>query len=289
MGLELGKVGIWMSSSIWRGNEDELAKRAREIELLGFRALWLGGVGSDLVAPEAALRATERLVVSTGIVNIWTSTAAALAASFKRLSGEFPNRLFIGIGAGHKARLEGTNITYRRPYSSMGQYLDILDASGTLPARDRALAALGPKMVALSGERAAGAHPFLVSPSHTADARSILGPAKLLAPEQGIVLEADPDEARSIARARIAKHLALTNYQNSFLRQGFTADDIANGGSDRFIDAIVGWGAADSIVHSIQAHLTAGADHVAVQVFTKERRIPGVEYQSLKDMLGNLD
>jgi probable F420-dependent oxidoreductase len=148
------------------------------------------------------------------------------------------------------------------------------------------IAALGPKMLALAAERCDGAHPYLTTPEHTAQARELMGPDRILAPDQKVVIETDPAEARRVARMHLAGYLAQPNYQNSFLRQGFTRDDIDNGGSDRLIDAIVAWGTLDDVVARVRAHRAAGASHVAVQLLPRDMGdLPLDEYRLLADAL----
>jgi probable F420-dependent oxidoreductase len=181
--------------------------------------------------------------------------------------------------------------TYERPLAAMREYLERMDtamyaAAEPSEAPRRVLAALGPKMLALSAERTDGAHPYNVPPEHTARAREILGPAKLLAPEQAVLLETDPVEARRIGRGHLAIYLDLPNYMNNLRRFGITDDDIADGGSDRLVDTLVAWGDVDTIRARVQAHLDAGADHVAVQVLTPERgTVPLDEWRELAPVL----
>ncbi|TLS47376.1 LLM class F420-dependent oxidoreductase [Streptomyces montanus] len=265
----VGRYGIW---SVGLRSEDpsqrgELAETAAELEQLGFGAVWLGGsTGVQHAVP--LIEATSRLTVATGIQSIWQYEAADTAARFAELESAHPGRFLLGLGVSH-AKLTDQ---YRRPYSSMVDYLDALDAPGTagVPAERRVLAALGPKMLKLSRDRAAGSHPYLVTPEHTAEAREILGEGPLLAPELKVVLETDPDRARSLARDSLAMYLSLPNYTNSFLRFGFTEDDFADGGSDRLIDTLYAWGDDDRIRARIDAFYTAGADHVAFQVVTDQ-------------------
>jgi probable F420-dependent oxidoreductase len=207
------------------------------------------------------LEATSRLTVGTSIQSIWQYEAQASAAGFAEVDSAHPGRFVLGLGVSH-AKLADQ---YRRPYSALVDYLDVLDAAG-VPAERRVLAALGPKTLQLSADRAAGAIPYLVTPEHTAQAREILGEGPLLAPEFKVVPETDPTRARALAREALAMYLTLPNYTNSFLRLGFTADDLSDGGSDRLIDALYAWGDEDRIRDRINAFHEAGADHVAIQV-----------------------
>ncbi|MFI9825435.1 TIGR03620 family F420-dependent LLM class oxidoreductase, partial [Streptomyces sp. NPDC052013] len=183
------------------------------------------------------------------------------------IKGKLHGRFLLGLGVSHAKLAE----QYRRPYSSLVAYLDALDEAG-VPAGRRLLAALGPKTLELSRDRAAGSVPYLVTPEHTAQARGILGETPLLAPELKVVLDPDPAHARTLARTALAMYLALPNYTNNFLRLGFTEADLTNGGSDRLVDAVFAWGDETSIRTRIDTYLSAGADHVALQLITDESR-----------------
>ncbi|MET8646669.1 LLM class F420-dependent oxidoreductase [Streptomyces sp. NPDC004675] len=279
----VGRHGIW---SVGLRSEDparrgELADAAAELEELGFGAVWLGG--SPTVRHAVPLiEATSRLVVATGIQSIWQYEAAGTAAAFGELEKGRPGRFLFGLGVSHARMTE----QYRRPYSAMVDYLDALDAAG-VPAGRRVLAALGPKMLELSRDRAAGSHPYLMTVEHTAVAREILGAAPLLAPETKVVLDTDPDRARTTARGTLALYLTLPNYTNSLLRFGFTEDDLADGGSDRLVDALFAWGDDDRIRERIEAFHAAGADHVAVQVVDAGPRdaLPRAAWRRLAELL----
>ncbi|GGK55158.1 LLM class F420-dependent oxidoreductase [Streptomyces flaveus] len=279
----VGRYGIWSAGlrSEDPAQRGELAEAAAELEELGFGAAWLGG-SSGVQHAVPLIEATSRLTVATGIQSIWQYEAADTATRFAELDAAHPGRFLLGLGVSH-AKLADQ---YRRPYSSMVEYLDALDATG-VPAGRRILAALGPKMLKLSRDRAAGSHPYLVTPEHTADAREILGEVPLLAPELKVVLETDPDRARSLARDSLAMYLTLPNYTNSFLRFGFTEDDFADGGSDRLIDTLFAWGDDDRIRERIDAFYTAGADHVAFQLVTDQDRsaLPRPEWRRLAELL----
>ena len=257
MGIELGRIGIWRHAT---GLTPELAA---EVEALGYRAIWIGGSpGGDLRLAEQLLDATDRITVATGIVNVWKDDAATVGASYHRIEARHPGRFLLGLGIGHP---EATQ-EYRQPYATLVSYLDELDDLG-VPAEARVLAALGPKVLALAARRTAGAHPYLVTPDHTRQARQLLGAGPLLAPEQMVVLETDPERARAIGRPRVQKpYLGLSNYLANLRRLGWTDADLADGGSDRLIDALVLHGDAEAIGRGIAAHLDAGADHVAIQV-----------------------
>ncbi|MFR9790998.1 LLM class F420-dependent oxidoreductase [Streptomyces sp. MB22_4] len=261
----LGRHGVWdvglrAEDPARRGEQEDAAA---ELEELDFGAIWLGG---NSTAENAAplIGVTRHITVGTSIQSVWQRDAATTAADFARLESSHPGRFLLGLGVSHGPRVEG----YHRPYSAMVDYLDELDKAG-VPAGRRVLAALGPRMLNLAGDRAAGAIPYLVTPEHTAKAREILGRGPLLAPEFKVVLESDPTRARDIARAYLARYLELPNYTNNFLRLGFSEDDVADGGSDRLIDAVFAWGTDDRISSRIRAFHQAGADHVALQVVTE--------------------
>jgi probable F420-dependent oxidoreductase len=252
----LGSVGLW------RGVNAVDAPMARTVEELGYGAIWQGrSPGSDLRPAEALLDATESLVVATGVVNIWMSDPAELADSYRRIEARHPGRLLLGIGSGHR---EATPERVR-PVDAMSRYLDVLDEH-EVPVEARVLSALGPRMLAMAAERSAGTHPYLTIPSQTREQRATLGPDALVAPEQTVVLDTDPEAARRVARAFLAGYLAMVNYTSTMQRGGFTADDVADGGSDRLVDAIVVHGDAPVLAAAVRAHLDAGADHVCVQV-----------------------
>lgn len=252
----LGSVGVW------RGVKLVDPALAGTIEELGYGTIWQGSSpGSDLRAAEALLDATESLVVATGVVNIWMSDPAELADSYHRIDAKHPGRLLLGIGSGHR---EATPERVR-PVDAMSRYLDVLDDHG-VPVQGRVLSALGPRMLATAAERSAGTHPYLTIPSQTREQRATLGPDALVAPEQTVVLDTDQEAARRVARAFLAGYLGMVNYTNTMQRGGFTAEDVADGGSDRLVDAIVVHGDAPVLAGALRAHLDAGADHVCVHV-----------------------
>ena len=213
------------------------------------------------VGPQLWPDATESLVVATGIVNIWKSDAAELADSYHRIQAKHPGRLMLGIGSGHR---EATPERVR-PIDAMSKYLDVLDQRG-VPAEARVLSALGPRMLAMAAERSAGTHPYLTIPSQTREQRTTLGPGALIAPEQTVILDTDPDSGRLLARKFLDAYLGMVNYTSTMQRGGFTAEDVAGGGSDRLVDAIVVHGDPAVLAAAVRAHLDAGADHVCVQV-----------------------
>lgn len=253
----LGRFG-----SFGRGVTPEQAK---DIESLGYGAVWVGGSPpAELEWVEPILEQTNTLQVATGIVNIWTAPAKPVAESFHRIDKAHPGRFLLGIGVGHPE----AHTEYRKPYDALVSYLDQLDDYG-VPANRRVVAALGPRVLKLSAERSAGAHPYLTTPEHTAQARELIGASAFLAPEHKVVLTTDADQARTVGRKALDIYFNLANYRNSWKRLGFTDDDIAKPGSDRLVDALVAYGTPDQIAARLKEHLDAGADHVAVQVLTR--------------------
>jgi probable F420-dependent oxidoreductase len=234
--------------------------QAREIERLGYGTIWVGGSPqAELSFVEPLLESTAALKVATGIVNIWTASAKPVADSFHRINADYPGRFVLGIGVGHP-EVQGQ---YRKPYEALVSYLDELDEYG-VPANQRVLAAQGPRVLRLSAERTAGAHPANATPEHTAQARDIVGPNALLAPVHNVVLSADVEEARAIARTGLDHYFSLTNYISSWKRLGFTDADVTRPGSDKFIDAVVAHGTAEQIANRLGEYLQAGANHVAI-------------------------
>ena len=254
--LDLGRYGVWLGS---RSITPDLAK---QIESLGYGAAWIGGSpDADLKWVEPALAQTSSLQLATGIINIWSSPAAEVAESYHRIENDYPGRFLLGVGIGHPEHTQ----EYRKPYDALVDYLDTLDGA-SVPTSRRVLAALGPKVLALSAERSAGAHPYLTTPEHTAQARELVGNSVFLAPEHKVVLTTDADEARKIGRQTVEFYLGLSNYVNNWRRLGFTDDDVRKPGSDKLIDAVVAYGTPEAIAARLNEHLEAGADHVAIQV-----------------------
>jgi probable F420-dependent oxidoreductase len=289
MTTRLSGTGIW-SGMLRYGEPGPAAEAAAELESLGYSALWIPDVGGDLFGSLAnLLGATSTVTIATGILNVWMHTANDAAAAHARLTAEHGPRYLCGIGISHRPFIDMVNApgTYTKPVDTMAAYLDGLDAAATpLAVADRMLAALGPKMLELARTRTAGTHPYLVTPELTAMARAGIGPDGLVASEVGVVLETDPSKAREIARLHLQTYLALPNYANNWKRHGFTDDDIANGGSDRLVDALIGWGDEAAIAARVQQHRDAGADHVCVQVLTSDQRaLPVDEWRTLAPVL----
>lgn len=257
----LGTFGVFGHYSQW---QKLTPAQLRDIEALGYGAIWAGGSPpAELEWIDPILAATDTLQLATGIVNIWTAEPGPTSESFHRIEAAYPGRFLLGLGVGHpEAHQE-----YKKPYDALNDYLDKLDEYG-VPKDRRVVAALGPQVLKLSARRSAGAHPYLTTPEHTAQARELVGPDAFIAPEHKAVLTTDADEARAVGRKALEIYLSLQNYTNNWKRLGFTDDDIAKPGSDALVDAVVAYGTADAIAARLRQHLTAGADHVPVQVLT---------------------
>jgi len=257
--MHLGEFGVWTTYRTI--GEENAGAAAKLVEDLGFGTFWLGG-SPQLPALRPLLEATERIVVATGILNVWASEPERVARDFAELEASFPGRVLLGIGIGHP---EATS-HYRKPMAAMQAFLDGLDTTNApVPQTRRCLAALGPKMLALSAERSLGAHTYFVPVDHTRAARKSLGETSILAPELACVLDDKTKSARAKARSYAELYLGLRNYTNNLLNYGFSQQDIADGGSDRLIDAIVPHGSADEIAAAARQHIDAGADHVCLQ------------------------
>jgi probable F420-dependent oxidoreductase len=263
MTIDVGRYGIWEMRAL-------SPHLAVEAEALGYGTIWAGGSPSgDLALAESMLDATRHIVIATGIVNMWKTPAQEAAASYHRIAAKHPDRFLLGVGIGHPEQ----SSAYRSPYATMVDYLDQLDDAG-VPVAGRALAALGPKALRLAAERTAGAHPYLTTPEHTREARALVGDGVLLAPEQKVVLDTDPERARALGRPFVdSPYLHLVNYRSNLLRLGWTEADLDDGGSDALIDALVAHGDAATVAARLTAHLDAGADHVCAQVI----RAPGAD------------
>lgn len=274
MTTRLSGTGIW-SGALRYGDATAAAEAAAELEGLGYTALWVPDVGGDLFASLAnLLGATATATIATGILNVWMHPPDETAAQHATLSAAHGERFLCGLGVSHRPLIDAVNEpgAYQKPLAKMTEYLDRLDAAEVpLAQGDRVLAALGPKMLELARTRSAGTHPYLVTPELTAKARAGIGPEGLVASEQAVVLETDPDKARATARVHLMGYLALPNYSNNWKRQGFTDADLADGGSDRLVDALVVWGDEHALAARVQEHRDAGADHVCVQVLTDDQ------------------
>ncbi|HEV8468384.1 MAG TPA: TIGR03620 family F420-dependent LLM class oxidoreductase [Candidatus Limnocylindria bacterium] len=275
----LDTVGVW-SFDLDRMTATAAREFARAVESLGFRAIWLPeGLGSKEIFAHAGmlLAATNQLVIASGIANMWARDAVAMANGARALVDAYPDRFLLGIGVSHAPTVKIRGETYRRPFEHMREYLDAMDAApyaGPKVEAPRVLAALGPRMLRLSAERALGAHPYFVPVEHTTQARKALGDGPLLAVEQAAVLSGDAGTARTAARRHMKRYLDLDNYTNNLRRLGWTDADLANGGSDKLVDAIVAWGEAGAVQERIADHRKRGADHVCVQVLRTDLTAP---------------
>lgn len=258
MQTRFGRYGAWARAA------DTTRGFARQVEDLGYDALWIGGSpDDDLVLIEGLLDESERIVVVTGVVNMWATDPATLAASYHRLEDRHTGRFVLGIGVGHRERDGEPAI---RPYGAVQEFLDGLDTY-EVPVERRLLAALGPRMLELAATRTLGAHPYMTTPAHTASARATIGPDAFLAPEQRLVITTDREAAMTVARKHISRYLSIANYRNNFFAMGYSQDDLDEGGSDSLISDLAAIGGPVEALEMVEAHLTAGADHVAIQVF----------------------
>jgi probable F420-dependent oxidoreductase len=258
----VGRIGIWAMEFRY-ADPGAIIDAAAELEALGFGALWVPGVSGGALLDDVnrLLSGTKTATVATGVLNIWKHAPDEVGGWWRALPAEHRGRVLLGLGVSHSAVI---GEAYQKPLAVMQAYLAKLSEEG-IPSRNLCLAALGPKMLALARDQTAGAHPYLVTPEHTATARAILGPSAMLAPEQGVVLEADAARARDLARPYVTGYGRLANYANSWRRFGFSDEEIAEP-SDRLIDALFAWGTPQRISERVNAHFAAGADHVCLQV-----------------------
>jgi probable F420-dependent oxidoreductase len=287
--INLGSIGIWTAQFDYQ-SAAKVRDAAAEIERLGFGAIWFPeSVGREsLTHAGILLSATGRIVVATGIANIYARDPVTTAAGQNTLAEAYPGRFLLGLGVSHVPLVEQLRgHTYGKPIASMRAYLDAMDRASyrAVPPSIkpvRVLAALGPQMLRLAAERADGAHSYFVTPEHTERAREILATDRILAVEQAVVLETDATKAREIARAHTVRYLALPNYVNNLRRLGFTDADLNDSGSDRLVDAIVAWGDLAAVIDRIRAHQSAGADHVCIQVLPADpQALPLREWREL--------
>ncbi len=280
----IGRIGVW-TFQFDRMPVADVRRAAAALEELGAGAIWIpeSVVSKEVFAHSTLiLGATEHIAVATGIANIWARDPVAMQNGARTLADAFPGRFILGLGVSHEPAVRRRGGSYEKPLAHMREYLDAMDRarySGAEPAQPvpRVLAALGPKMLALAGERTAGAHPYFVPVEHTPIARTVLGDGPLLAVEQAVAFESDPTKARELARGHMAGYLRLDNYANNLRRLGWKDDDIA-GPSDALVDAIVAWGPHERIVDRMLSHVRNGADHVCIQPLSADPlRIPLAE------------
>jgi probable F420-dependent oxidoreductase len=254
MTIELGRLGAYLTAA------EATAAQAVALEEAGYGAVWLAASpAADLLAAERLLDATSRIVVGTSVLNVWQADADEVAASYHRIARKHADRLLLGIGAGHRE----INAGYASPVAKVASYLDTLLAAG-VPAGRVLLAALGPRMLRLAADRAAGTLTLQVTPEHTRRAREVLGPDKLVIPGHGVLLDTDVEQARETGRAAVRPMLGIANYAGNLRRIGYTDEDLTEPFSDRLIDALVLHGDEEAIVAGIRAELAAGADHVGL-------------------------
>jgi len=263
---ELGRFGLWVRDAV-------PPEQAVEIEKLGYGAVWVGGSpAAELSFVEPILARTNTLRVATGVVTTWIAAPGAVAESYHRIEQAYPGRFLLGIGVGHPEALA----QYRKPIEALNAYLDKLDEYG-VPVNRRVIAALGPRVLRLSAERSAGAHPYLTTPDHTAQARTLMGAQAFLAPEHKVLLTTDMTHAREVGRQTLDMYLGLQNYVNNWNRLGFNDHDLTRPISDRLIDAMIAYGTTDAIAARLNEHLDAGADHVPIRVLASpDELIPAV-------------
>jgi probable F420-dependent oxidoreductase len=270
--MDLSGVGIW-SSQLRYGDPAESAEAAAELEELGFTALWIPDIGGPVLdSVDHLLSSTKQVVIATGILNLWMHEPSDVATRYASLTEAHGERFLLGIGCSHAPLIDSKEPgRYRKPLAATRSFLDALDAAEhPVPAENRVLAALGPKMLELAATRTRGAHPYLVTPHHTGKAREVLGDGPLLLPEQTVLLTDNRDEARAVGTDWLRTYMTLPNYANNLLRSGFTQDDL-DSVSDRLFDALIAWGDEDAIVERVNEHRAAGADHVCVQALTADR------------------
>ncbi len=290
--LPLKPIGIWTGAFEWQPAR-KIQESVAELEQLGYGAVWFSEASGREALTQSALllAASTRIVVANGIANIYGRDPHTMASAQKTLSEAYPGRYLLGLGVSHVPLVEELRgHKYAKPVETMRTYLDAMDAApyDSVPpaATSRVLAALGPRMLELAAKRSDGAHTYNVTPEHTAQARKLMGTGPLLCVEQAVVLETDAGKARQIARQFLDVYLGLPNYTNNFLRLGFTEEDIKNGGSDRLVDAIVAWGDLKTIQSRVQAHQSAGADHVCIQALCADKKaLPLREWRELSGAL----
>jgi probable F420-dependent oxidoreductase len=272
--MDFGEYGTW--TSFRAIGEENAAAAAAATEAAGLSTFWLGG-SPRLAQARPLLEGSEKLTVATSVVNIWSYDPADLVREYAELEADFPGRVCVGIGVGHP---EATS-DYKRPLSALEGFLDGVDGSADgIPVERRILAALGPKMLAMSARRSLGTIPYFSSVDHTRFARQTVGPEALVIPEVAYVLDEDVERARATARAYAKLYLGLRNYTNALLEHGFEQADIEDGGSDRLIDHVIPHGSAADVAAAVRAHREAGADHVALQALGADG-VPADEWAAL--------
>jgi probable F420-dependent oxidoreductase len=292
--MKLTGLGIWTAQFDFQP-ASAVRDVVQELEALGYGSLWIGeNVGREPISQSAILlAATQHTTVATAVANLWARDPLSMAAAHQTLAEAYPDRFILGLGVSHpKLVSDIRGLSYERPLQTARDYLQAMNdqvqryravrAGNTT----RVLAALGPRMLRLAGEYTDGAHTYLVPPEHTAAARQILGPAKLLVPEQAVVLDSDKSRAREIGRRHLRRYQSLPNYTNNLRRLGYTDDDLDDAGSDRLVDAVVSWGGEAAIAERIRKHRQAGADHVCIQVLDLDfRGLPLTQWRRLANLV----
>lgn len=291
--MNIGKLGVWALVNFMSAPDS--AAFARRVEAWGYGALWVPEVTArdPLVSCSWLLANTTRLNLATGIASIYSRDPLAAVNSQYALAEQSGGRFLLGLGVSHGPFVEGVlGHAFEKPVPKMKRYLEAMASMqsrylGPPPAEKpmTVIGALGPKMLAVAAALADGAHPYNVTPEHTAEARKILGRGKLLCPEQMVLLEKDPSAARAVGREALAMSLTLPNYRNNYLRMGFTAQDMENGGADRLIDGIVAWGDEKAIRDRVRQHFDAGADHVCIQPLRRGTRILTTKDEKVLELL----
>jgi probable F420-dependent oxidoreductase len=263
LAARLGAFGV-RSGELRRAGRAEAAEAAAEAEALRFGAVWMPGLGADDLEAHvrALLEATRTLIVATGVASIWEHAPEVTGRRWASIEADHPGRFVLGLGVSHPVLVERRGARYGKPLTMMREYLDALP----VPPEAIVLGALGPRMLDLARERTSGSHPFLVAPDHTRWARERLGEGRVLAPDQKVVLDADPMRARAAGREAMSFHITLPNYRRNFLRSGFTEADLEGGGSDALIDRMVAWGSAEDVRARLAEHRAAGADHAVLEI-----------------------
>lgn len=279
--FDLSGVGLFTSArKIGGASAEEVGRTAEE---LGYDAIWVADVRGDLTVLGDLLSATERIRVGSAILSMWDLEAPAAAAAWAAADAQGPGRAIAGIGVSHSLLVERSGQTYDKPLTRLRGYLDELDAldGGGIPAGQRMIGANGPKMLQLAGERTGGALTYLVTPERTARQRVELGAGAVLAPEIKVALAPDRAGARRLARDHLEVYLKLPNYLGNLERMGFTAEDFANGGSDRLVDTLVVGPDVEDVVRRIAEHRDAGADHICLQVLGPADSVPLAHWREL--------
>jgi probable F420-dependent oxidoreductase len=271
--MQLGRLGAWYSTDKL-GGPQQIKQFVGTVERLGYDTLWYPesrGYESLSVAG-FMLEHSTKLKFGSSIASIYARDAFTSRRGMLSLQQLYGDRFILGLGVSHVPMVEGVRgHKYEKPVPAMRAYLEGI-TKGEAGSEDWpiAIAALGPLMMKLSGERTRGALPYNTTPHHTAEAAKILGPNKWLVAEQKVTLETDPAKARALGRKELSRYMVLDNYRNNWLREGFSEADLADGGSDRFIDAMCLWGDADTVRKGLRAHFDAGATHVCLQPVHEE-------------------